>query len=341
LLAAAVIGAVIAVRVASPSGPSTPRVSPHTSPRVVVWIDAPVAEPSAVPTSIEGVPRCPASQVSATFLTTWGAAGNDANVLAITNRGSTPCYVRGRPRVRLVTTDGRRLPPSVANDGTFFPDDGPVPIRLQPGTTPPQRDGLLRPGQAQLAVEWIDCDRRDQIAAFLIELTTGTVTVRVDPELVVRSAEPACDSNPSARGSSTRVNNFQRRRLGSGPSSDMAILGATILGPSAAEPGSRLRYLVTLTDPEGPTGNTVPLDTDPCPAYQESLALGSTVVSRRYLLNCSGLVLSSDHSVTFEMFIDVPPNISGTATLTWVLDPDRLGPSAQTAVVFPARNSAR
>lgn len=323
-LSVSVLGmtAVLGVSLMVHRGAAPPVATPSSSSNVVPWLDSPAQEPSPTPTSIHGIARCAASALSGSFLTTLEGAGNDANVLAFVDVGNRPCYIQGRPQVRLVTSDGRKLSPSDPGAGTFFPDEGPIPVRLEPGTTSPDRGTQIKPGQAELAIEWFDCDLRDRITQVLISIGGGTVTVRIDPDSIVRSGQAGCTPDRRTTPPLTMVNNFQAQRPGSEGSSDFAILSATIDAPKEVRPGTRLRYLVTLTN----TGQiAVVFNGSLCPTYREVAAAGSDSSSRRYILNCAGVSIDPGAEIIFEMYIDLPSRASGKGHLTWTLDPDRSG----------------
>ena len=327
LVVVAGVGVALGIELIPRRHVAAPIASPPPSGHVVAWADDPAPQPSPTPSWAPGIAACQAGSLAANFLTTWDAAGNEANVFSIVNVAPQQCYVQGRPEIRLALQSGRTLVST--GTATFFPDDGPIRLVLLPKTAPPPVDGELQPGQAQLAFEWFDCNQADEIKSVSLHLATGTVVAKGDPQRFVRSDLAAC-ANVSSSAPSLSVNNFETRRPGSETSSDFAILSARLTVPPMADAGERLRYIVTLSN----TGQiAMVFNQQKCPVYAESIGAGGAQTSNRYRLNCAGLTIAPGESLDFEMYIRVPATGRGAATLLWVLDPDHAGGAPGTAKV--------
>jgi hypothetical protein len=87
--------------------------------------------------------------------------------------------------------------------------------------------------------------------------------------------------------------------------------------PTSAAAGDTLRYSVVLRNP-----TSLPIALDPCPAYEETLTLGSSYrTGFRWLLNCAAApeVIRPGESVRFLMEFGVPEGETGSARLEWAL----------------------
>jgi hypothetical protein len=294
-------------------------IAPGPDTTVVPWTEATPGEPTPLPSAAPAsasTPRCRAAGLQAKFGFSVGAAGNDANVLAFANRTSYECALQGAPAVRLIRPSGEALQSEYA-EGSYFPDHGRERVAVKPGIALPADESRMQPGIAMLYFTWADCDEADTAAFVEVALPGGGGSMRIAaPEGgFVRTAQPACDGNPSARGSRVEVNNFQSVEPEPVPPADYSALTATIEAPASVKAGSRLRYTVTLT-------NTGARDVsfDPCPAYTETIGGDGIKAAGLYLLNCvDAPTLSAGKSLTFEMFLDVPasPTNTGPGYLHW------------------------
>jgi len=259
-------------------------------------------------------------------MTSEGAAGNDLATLAFVDIGKHPCYLRGRPTVRLLTSTGRVLPHS--SGASFFPDDGPIIVVLKPGIQLPKVDGQWSSGQGQLGIQAVDCNPKDKVVRALIDLPTGRLTVQVPPDRIT-SIGPACPNVGNGGGveESIEVNNFQYPPPDqSGPSLYTSVaVNIDASGPVTS--GARFRYLVTLTNL-----SFNELWFPGCPTYRQDLSWSGSLTGRALRLNCPSGSIPANGSLTFEMLIDVPSDARGEGTLRWWLDPFHGGPKVATMI---------
>lgn len=144
----------------------------------------PTAQPSSVPFLATLGPPCSAAQLEVRVGRGFSNLGNVIVYLIFTDRGTSPCTLRGTPSVQLLDARGRDLTQPVVTDAGFgyvptFPNDGvgltPVPREGSPPGQPPE--GGVR-GQASLPLQYGQQNGcSNSVAAIRIRITGGAFTV--------------------------------------------------------------------------------------------------------------------------------------------------------------------
>jgi hypothetical protein len=244
-------------------------------------------------------------------------------LVTIRNRGTHPCRLAGRPRVRFVKNGGpeqvqRQIPPTPSN----FPE------------TAYPRSALLalRPGEAgAVTISWDNwCDPIVQgkphvpPSAVRITLPDGGGSVDAD-----YNAVPACldPSKPTTIG----VSVFQPTLIpGERQPWSTAFLRAVVPNqPVHARRGGVLRFRVVLTNLSHTTARF-----DRCPAYVQQLAPSGKV--EVYDLNCAAArPIAPGKRLAFAMQVRVPQDAPfGGNGLFWALDPfGARGPQVHARVI--------
>lgn len=335
VLAAVIVG----VRLYADRGSAQPLLG---SDSVIPWTPAPpgpapTPSPTPFPTPPQGVSRCAAGQVRASYWQSGAATGHLISAIAFVNVGEERCFVSGRPTLQLVTTTGRKLPKST-DESSFYPDEGPVPVVLSPGLAPPEEAEGLPRGEASVGFELFDCNTNYQIDRILLTFDGGTQDLNVDDRAIGFSGQAYCDGNPDADKAppKTTVSNFvgapepepEQER------SKYSTLNVSIEAPQTSSAGERFRYLVTLRNMRDQ-----PFDfRNECPTYREGLkGAKSAFTEELYSLNCGGIVIGPKSEVTFEMFLRIPSTSEAQqAALFWNLDAYRFGPSSNALIEIRA-----
>lgn len=161
---------------------ATPSASPETTAQPTAS-----AVPSATPTPSSFLsptgPACSAATLEMRVGQQGGAGGNGVTYLIFTDRGSSPCVLRGTPTVQFLDSRGRVLRiPSVrdSSSGMFptYPNNGVglLPLPSQ-GTPPgPLPEGGVR-GQASLPLQYAHDGCANALAAVRVGFATGNLTV--------------------------------------------------------------------------------------------------------------------------------------------------------------------
>ena len=324
--------------------PATAQPSPRALPGIaapahfIPWLPVPpdtaasTASPAAIP---PGTPACSASQLEGAALRMSAAAGNENLPIGLRNRGTIACVLDGRADLRIDDSGGRVLAQAVgsAGRGTFFDSDpSSHAVLLLPGTPPfsvsPSDNGSGYAGQASINVQWVDCGGPTAHTATLdLPASGGRLVV---PFRVQATQDAGCFTQTHApqlfrgpfRAVSAEMVQYQ--------------LQTQIAAPAQARAGSTLTFYVTLTN-----RSPVAYGFDPCPAYYEVFESSSSTTKPQLTslaLNCSPAgTLAPRASLTFEMRIDVPRDLSGTTQLTWDLFSLVRTPPASAAIdVLPA-----
>jgi uncharacterized protein DUF4232 len=313
---------VFAVRIYSDRGAAQPTLGTAS---VIPWTPTspePAPSPSPTPTPAADAPPCDVSNIRAAYWNSGAATGHTMTAFSFVNAGAERCFVLGRPTVELVNTKGRRLPRS-SGEPSFYPDDGPIPVVLEPGVAPPHENEGLPKGAAVIGIELFDCNADYQIGRVLVTFAGGTIEPAIRAGAIGTSGQAVCDEpERAAAPPNTAVSNFAPAPEPEPPreASPYSMLQVSIEAPTSVEGGDRLRYFVTLRN----TGAHPFVFPDECPTYREGL---KGITGELYSLNCAGVVIGADEVVTFEMFLAIPRTSDTEDTaLLWWLDPYRFGP---------------
>ena len=176
---------------ASPTGAASALPSSSPSPPAsVTGAPAPVSFLAATG------PPCAAADLQIRVGQAFGAAGNGMTYLIFTDRGSSPCTLRGTPTIQLLDDHGLVLTMPPVHDSPSgmiptYPNDG---VQLLPmaneGTPPgPNPEGGIR-GQASLPLQYHQDGCNNSVAAARIEVGGGTFTV---PLTIAQPGAQGCD----------------------------------------------------------------------------------------------------------------------------------------------------
>jgi Protein of unknown function (DUF4232) len=158
----------------------------------------PTATPIPSPMSFlapDGSP-CAAAQLQLRVGQELGALGNGVAYIILTNRGSTPCALRGTPNVQLL--DGRHrllTAPPIRDSSTGYipthPNDGVelLPLANEGASPGPLPEGGIR-GQASLPLQYGQDGCNNSVAAVRLEVSGWTFTV---PLTIPQPGAEGCD----------------------------------------------------------------------------------------------------------------------------------------------------
>ena len=181
-LAACTSGGVHPSPTATASATITASAVPSSSPEPTPT-SSPPPTPSPTPFLAAVGPPCSAAHLQIRVGQVNGAGGNGIAYLIFTDRGTTPCRLRGTPSVQLLDGRGRLLTmPSVTDSSSgyipTYPNNG---VELLPFTTEgaspgPAPEGGIR-GQASLPLQYGQDGCNNSVAAIRLEVAGGTFTV--------------------------------------------------------------------------------------------------------------------------------------------------------------------
>lgn len=168
----------------TPRPQATPSANPSFSPE-----STSTATPSPVVTSapvsyLPAVgPLCTARQLEVRVGGSYVALGNGITYLILTDRGTTPCVLRGTPAVQLLDARGRLLtnPPVHDRASGYIPTlpnggVGLLPLGSEGVAPGPDPEGGVR-GQGSLPLQYSQDGCRNSIAAIRIRVGGGIFTV--------------------------------------------------------------------------------------------------------------------------------------------------------------------
>ena len=188
-LAVLVIGLILALAHGTQPTPKPaithPTASATVSPTATPTTSPPAATPTPSPMSFLAPvgPPCRAAHLQIRVGQVLGAGGNGITYLIFTDRGSTPCTLRGTPSVQLLDGRGRLLTtPSVSDSSSgyipTYPNNGVelLPLKAEGASQGPAPEGGVR-GQASLPLQYTQDGCNNSVAAIRIEVAGGTFTV--------------------------------------------------------------------------------------------------------------------------------------------------------------------
>jgi hypothetical protein len=275
------------------------RDSRPASPRVVPWLDAPVAPhspppPSAVPPRPTAT-ACRGADLRLAGVDGEGATGHTGTFVHLQNTGRSGCTLSGSPQLTGLTGTGARAR-IAAEHGTFF--DYPPQTQQRPATIDPREQAVLT----------IETSYTCEGGAPASTTTYRRVQVRLLDDATFDVADRLGSSCPFRIGSW-----YRPVQPPAEPPEPWPTLQARLEGlPATVHAGQPLDYVVELLN-TGPADVTL----NPCPAYAE--ALGG--VGADYRLNCeAGPIVPAFGSVRFAMRLDVDPDLPvGPAKMLWAL----------------------
>jgi Protein of unknown function (DUF4232) len=246
-------------------------------------------------------PPCRAGQLAVRQRRTGVGLGNVLERFAFRNLGTTPCLLRGFPKVTGLTPSGvrRSVPARRSPDGTYF--GTLVPADIAPGAL-----GFLDFATGEGCKDPSRSTKRYRALVFALPADGGLISA---PE---SSLVMTCGFlKMSQLGLPAPQPTGPTPKLGT---PDMLRVSVAI--PTSVRAGTTLRFVVTLANP---TVNSVRLT--PCPRYNEGIYAISGRVSRWYWLNCEGVRSIAAHArVRYAMALPLPADIpAGLAKFWWLL----------------------
>jgi hypothetical protein len=228
---------------------------------------------------------------------------------AIRNKGTRPCRLTGRPRVRFVHNGGpKQVQRPIPTTPSRFPE----------ATYPESSLVALRPGESgDVTISWDNwCDPvvkgKPHVPPSALRITLPAGGGNVDADY--NAVPPCLDLNaPTTIGVST----FQPNLITPGRRWSDAFLRASVPGqPIHGRRGGILHFRVVLTNILRTSARF-----DRCPAYVQQLAPTGEV--EVYALNCRAAhPIAPGKSLAFAMEVRVPQNAPlGANGLFWALDP--------------------
>jgi len=268
---------------------------------IVPWINQPAPAyeapaPKAVPYPTQAAP-CTASQLEVSTGRHGAAAGTLLEGFKFTNIGTAACLLRGFPTISGVRAGTRvLLHPTRARAGAIEP--------LVPS----------------------DMAARGHV---FLDVTTGAgCQGGAAPQVVYRSLLFGLPAGGTVRGRGLTILEqcgLVISRFGLPPRVPEPVAApgspgvphATSSLPSSARPGTRLRYVITLSNP-----TEAAVSFDHCPSYTEGLYTATAVSKRSYFLNCQAVSSVPAHRrARFAMELPVPQEArAGIAKLGWSLN---------------------
>lgn len=271
----------------------------------VPWIDRPAPPyhapaPRVVPYSTKA-PPCRARQLAVRQRRTAVGLGNVLERFAFVNLGTTPCLLRGFPRVTGVTANGirRSVPGRRSPDGTYFGTLGPADIG-------PGERGFLDFATGEGCRDPSGSARRYRALVFALPAGGGLVSARRSSlvmmcgflEMTQLGLPPPEPTGPTPEPGTP----------------DTLTVSAPI--PAAVRAGATLHFVVTLANP-----TAVSVRLTPCPRYNEGIYTIRGPVSRWYWLNCEQVHSIAPHArVRYAMALPIPRDVpGGLAKFSWAL----------------------
>jgi hypothetical protein len=153
-----------------------------TPPRAVATARPPTVSPDATKTpSVVYAPPvgppCSAAQLAMSVGSNLGAAGSGLTYLVLTDRGNSPCVLKGTPVVAFLDLLGHVVEISVRDQPSgsipTIPNDG---VGLLPMSSP--EDGVS--GQADLPLQYGDFTCNNAIASVRVTIGSGSLSVPID-----------------------------------------------------------------------------------------------------------------------------------------------------------------
>ena len=307
MVAIGVIVALIAIRTGD-SGQAA-RVAPARQPAssttasgsgratgVVPWLNERATEPPTIP---QGTPLCDPSALRIAAVTVGPAAGTIYANIDVTNTSSSGCVLDDQPSsATAVDEAGDRVPLRVTEIG------------------PPHKTYVSAGGTERLWVTWQSyCGAitgadptTHRVTDPAFEFVRGELRL---PDLVLN----LCNDLSVGVGS-------QEQPQTPAPGT-IATLGVSMALPSQIHAGSRVKFVVTLTN-----DSNVAVPLEPCPVYKMGVQGGAY---RAYRLNCADAhSIPAQGSVRFAMSLVVPAGAAGGLKASWGIVPD--GPSTATDI---------
>lgn len=301
----------------------SPRGETRAAPdeRVVPWIEAAPPPPIPTPAAVPPAAPCTAAHLTVSSLQPGGAAAGTSYAEALLrNTSSNPCVLTPDVTITFLDAEGQTVQPpdqvGLFSEGFIVvpPEDD-----LRRGTPGAFRASLL------LGISSV-CPPPVAASGMELTLPEGDGIVVEIPDFLSALPPVTDDCSPAPYVA------FFQSEMPPPPDPPLSPLRAKIIAPDTARLGERFRFLVRLANP---TEEDFRLE--PCPLYSEGFK-GEAESLRTYQLNCSDVKsIPADSSVTYEMFLPIPSNVSepaGVALLTWGFDyNDRyLGPSVSTTI---------
>ena len=272
----------------------------------VPWVSQPrpryeIPPPKAVRYTTDA-PPCRAADVRVSGGRNAAAAGNLLEELVFTNAGAKACLLRGYPTVTADTPSGRRV--LHPRRDTFFG-------KLVPADLPPGGHVFLDFGTSDCGCrcESIDGVRYRHLVFTLPEggaIDAGRITITNGCYLDMSAfGLPERDEQPQATPGTAET------------------LEAKARLPATARAGGTLRYVITLTNPNG-----VSVVFTPCPGYTQYIGNEGGGGQGSFALNCAAVKEIPPHGhIAYEMRLEVPSGlVSGPAKVAWRLN-TTAGPS--------------
>jgi hypothetical protein len=182
----AALAAIFLSACAAASVQPSPTVTASSLPSVSPEPTAPpptTASPSPILFLTPVSPPCTADHLEVRVGQQGGALGNGIVDLIVTDRGKTPCTLRGTPNVQLLDARGRLLTvPSVRDSPSgyipTYPNDGVelLPLAAEGASPGPFPEGGIR-GQASLPLQYGQDGCNNAVAATRVEVAGGIFTV--------------------------------------------------------------------------------------------------------------------------------------------------------------------
>lgn len=272
--------------------------------------------------TIPGVPACTPSELRVTVKVAnpsyvgQGARDTSWWELDMTDVGARPCYVGPTPNVSFYAASGQLA----------IPKQDPWPgdiVYLTPANPQPPYFG-----SATGEIDISPCHLDEGVDHMVIDLggSLGGVTVAPGPAGGWGASCPQ-----PGEGYSTELYGVPNDGSRGGY---LALRYATLVGPSSAQPGERVHFVVTLDNTQGGTlgmgaAASGPWLFTPCPMFSDEVegVVGTFHVAS---LDCSALkpIPPNGHEL-FDAYIDIPSDANpGPATLVWgiVGSPGEYGP---------------
>jgi len=290
-------------------------------PTPVPWIDAkptPIPTPPRAPTP-PGTTYCRGTDLDVALGHSQGLTnGQVEGAVALTNRASVACFLKGHPQIWLLDAQGTILP--IEQRPLPMREDGPV--LLPPG------------GHAWVALGWRTHDGGGTcssppppVRAIRMDVAGQTVTLPVDDRFAPYGLTPC--------GWAVGVTEYQGPSVESPPPLPPLNLAATLALPKTVRAGDVVNYRVTLRNV---AGSELVFGTN-CPAYVQVVSdpTGEIKAKEVYLLNCQPVgVIPAGAAITFVMRYALPTEAPvGRYMLDWALigSPPKAGISTATFTV--------
>jgi len=275
--------------------------------RPVPWSPTPATAPTTA--SIPNPPACRARDLAAGPPTSGAGAGSAYWAVPLTNKGSASCSLPNSGYGLTAVGPGDRLTSLATTKGS-----GAVAV-VEPGQAAnfivQARDscnpaGTVLPHQRYTALRLHFPTGAVSLSGLHLLLCTPYVFTSFQ---VPQPGPPAPGTTPS--------------------------LQAKVEAPATATAGSKLHFVVVLSNPSG-----MAVHFEACPVYTEGLYVVNPGARSEvtFRLNCAGARSIAGHSqVPFEMVVPVP-SATGAAKLYWEIDPD--GPAAGSVVMVTASRAS-